>query len=159
MLQDNNAITQEIVQGIRRLVRAVYQDAAHTSKQHGITPTQSGVLRILLEQGPLSSAGLSRRLFVTPANITGVVDRLEKKKLVTRTRQQEDRRVVLISLTDPGRDLAGQLPDPIERRFIESLADLPEERARELADSLCYLLTLVGEREIGELTPDLDQGC
>jgi len=77
MSAENELIIKEIVDAIRRLYRAVYLDSAKMSRQFGLTGSQSGVLRNLVAHGPLSSAALSRRLYVTPSNITGVIDRLE----------------------------------------------------------------------------------
>lgn len=79
MITENELLIKEIVCAIRRLVRAVYLDTEKMSRRFGLTGPQSGVLRTLSEHGPLSSADLSRKLYVTPANITGIIDRLEKK--------------------------------------------------------------------------------
>jgi DNA-binding MarR family transcriptional regulator len=99
MNKKNEALINEIVARIRKLRRSVYHDYLRTSRQFGLTETQSDVLRTLLVYDAMSSADLSRNLYVTPATITGVIDRLEKKGLVERIRQQADRRVALISLT------------------------------------------------------------
>ena len=45
-------------------------------KQYGLTGPQSLVLRLLIKEGALSSADLSRQMYVTPSNITGIIDRL-----------------------------------------------------------------------------------
>ena len=116
MKPENEITINEIVGAIRRLVRAVYLDTAKMSKQFGLTGPQSAVLRILVKKGPISSAELSRKLYVTPANITGIIDRLEKKGLVERTRKDGDRRIALITLTESGMNLGKTLPDPIENK-------------------------------------------
>jgi DNA-binding MarR family transcriptional regulator len=85
----NEAVIKQIVGNLRRLVKAVYLDSSKISRQYGLTAAQSIVLRILFQEGPLSSADLSRRLYVTPSNMTGVIDRLEKKGLVERVRQSQ----------------------------------------------------------------------
>lgn len=140
---ENEAVIKDIVGGLRWLVRAVYQDSAGTGKRFGLTVAQSGVLRNLAIHGPLSSADLSRKLYVTPANITGIVDRLEKKGLVERVRQAADRRVSLISLTESGQKLGESLPDPIENKLIAGLAGLDHSRIKELADAIDLIRTLV----------------
>ena len=124
MSVENELVIKEIVDAIRRLYRAVYLDAAKMSRQFGLTGSQSGVLRNLVAHGPLSSAALSRRLYVTPSNVTGVIDRLEKKGLVERVRKEGDRRIALITLTEKGDELSKSLPDPIEKKLISELGDL-----------------------------------
>ncbi|MBW2336633.1 MAG: hypothetical protein JRF47_07730 [Deltaproteobacteria bacterium] len=73
MKAESEAVIYNIVDSIRRLVRAVYLDSQKMSKQYGLTGPQSSVLRNLVNDGPMSSADLSRTLYVTPANITGIM--------------------------------------------------------------------------------------
>ena len=72
-------------------------------------------------------------MYVTPSNITGIIDRLEKKGLVERIRQQGDRRVALITLTQSGQKLGQTIPDPIEKNcqliYKRIKKDLPQEAA------------------------------
>jgi DNA-binding MarR family transcriptional regulator len=140
----NEQIIKDIVGAIRRLVRAVYLDSAKMSKQFGLTAAQSQLLNILATKGPLSSADLSRNLYVTPSNITGIVDRLERKGLVERIRKQEDRRVILIALTENGHQLSRHLPDPIESKLITGIVDLEPEYVRNLSEALTQILQVIG---------------
>lgn len=112
------------------------------SKQYGLTGPQSLVLRLLINNGPLSSADLSRRMYVTPSNLTGIIDRLQKKELVERIRKPGDRRVALITLTESGEKLGKSIPDPIEKKFINQLADLEPEHIQILAMAMNQILDL-----------------
>jgi DNA-binding MarR family transcriptional regulator len=143
MLQDKKQIIQDIVGSIRRLIRAVSIDSVKMSRKFSLTAPQSGVMRSLNARGPISSADLSRELCVTPSNITGIIDRLEKKGLVSRIRREDDRRVVLIRLTENGASLAEGLPDPIETRLISALSGLKPAKVRELRDALSTVLHLI----------------
>jgi DNA-binding MarR family transcriptional regulator len=150
MTSANEQIIKELVGAVRKLVRAVYLDSYKMSRQFGLTGPQSMVLRVLLNNGPQSSAELSRRLYVTPSNITGIIDRLEKKQLASRLRQEGDRRVVKIELTDAGRELSRKLPDPIEKKFIAELADLEPEHIQLLAVAMKQILNLVDTEEVDD---------
>jgi len=130
------------------LVRAVSLDSAKMSRQFSLTAPQSGVLRSLASNGPISSAQLSRELYVTPSNITGIIDRLEKKGLVQRVRKEGDRRVALIMLTQAGEQLSSQLPDPIEIKLISALSDLESKKIADLRGALKLMLRLVDAQEI-----------
>ena len=155
MSAENELIIKEIVDAIRRLYRAVYLDSSKMSRQFGLTGAQSGVLRNLFAHGAISSAELSRKLYVTPSNITGVIDRLEKKGLVERIRKKGDRRVALITLTEAGAELSKSLPDPIEKRFISELADLEPEYVQILAMAMNQILNLVDTKGVEEAPLDL----
>ena len=71
----------------------------------GLTENQFGVLETLLHLGPLHQRRLGQKLFTSGANITVVVDNLEKRSLVRRYRDRNDRRQVTVSLTPAGRHL------------------------------------------------------
>ncbi|MFZ5468292.1 MAG: MarR family winged helix-turn-helix transcriptional regulator [Myxococcota bacterium] len=72
----------------------------------GFTPAQVHVLAWLGSDGPLPMSELARRLGITEKTMTGVVDRLERKKHVTRERDTQDRRVVRVRLTAQGLKVA-----------------------------------------------------
>jgi len=150
MANENEAMIKDIVSDVRRLVRAVYLDASKISRRFGLTAAQNAVIRCLHSEGPISSAELSRKLFVTPSNITGIIDRLEKKDLVARVRQESDRRVVMITLTQTGKKLGRALPDPVESRFISQLADLEPERVQFMAEAMNQILSLFDTRGIDD---------
>jgi len=150
MKADHEAVIHHIVDSIRRLVRAVYLDSQKMSKQFGLTGPQSSVLRNLVNDGPMSSADLSRMLYVTPANITGIIDRLEIKGLVKRIKKQGDRRVALITLTGSGQQLGRSIPDPIMNLFISELSDLEPEDLRLLSGAMNQVLNLIEAKGVEE---------
>ena len=101
---------------VQELSRAVDMQARQSRKSYqkfGITENQGAILRFLVQYGPQSAIELSKRLYVTPSNMTGIIDRLETKGLINRTRQK-DRRVMDIHLTEKGQRLIQSLPDPVE---------------------------------------------
>jgi len=80
-------------------------------RQYGITDAQFNVLiqlRYEKQQG-LSQADLGRRLVVNKADMTGIIDRLEKAGLVMREDHPKDRRVNIIKITRKGRDIVNKL--------------------------------------------------
>ncbi|MFZ7126151.1 MAG: MarR family winged helix-turn-helix transcriptional regulator [Desulfobacterales bacterium] len=142
-MNHNPTLVHDIVDSIRQLYRMVYQDAFKVCRRYGLTASQSAVLRTLFMHGPMSSAELSRKLFVTPSNITGIIDRLEKKQLVERVRMQRDRRVAMITLTDGGQEISRDLPDPAENKLVVALAHLDEDRVEYLRKAMEEILSLV----------------
>lgn len=101
---------------VHELARAVDKQARLSRKsyqQYGITENQGAILRLLLQGGPQSAIALSKRLYVTPSNMTGIIDRLETKGLILRSRQI-DRRFIDIQLTEKGERLIQNLPDPLD---------------------------------------------
>lgn len=159
MYTENELLIKEIVGAIRKFVRAVSLDAYTMNKQYNLTGPQSTILRTLVKDGPLPSASLSRRLYVTPANITGIVDRLEKRGLVQRVGKEGDRRVVLVALTESGEELSKTLPDPLEKRLIYELADLETEHVRILALVMNQIFNLIDAKGVDNAFLELHQSA
>jgi len=71
----------------------------------GITDSQFLALDALVSNGPMLMRKMSDAMLVTPANVTGIVDRLEEKNLVRRTPVKGDRRATIIEITPDGEAL------------------------------------------------------
>ncbi|HSH85975.1 MAG: MarR family winged helix-turn-helix transcriptional regulator [Methylophilus sp.] len=80
-----------------------------------LTYPQYLVLVALWQYKQLSIKDIAEKLLLEPATITPVVKRLEVKKLTTRTRQKDDERVVIVSLTEEGLNLRSKLSE-IQKR-------------------------------------------
>lgn len=149
----NDPEIQSIVEDIRRLYYVVYQNGIKTSRSYGLTSSQSLAMRILTKFGPLSSADLSRKIHVTPSNMTGVIDRLAKKDLVERIQDRGDRRIALITLTETGLELGRTLPDPIEDKLVSKLGHLAPEEIKEYSLSIARILDLIDDPQArGKIT-------
>ena len=68
----------------------------------GVTASQAMVLNFLGEEDRIPSHLLCRKLQITSATMTGILDRLEKMSLIKRQRHPEDRRAILVCLTGQG---------------------------------------------------------
>ena len=151
---ERERIVKEIVTAIRKISRSIYLDSRKMIKQFGLTGPQSHVMRVLASNEPLSSAALSRLLFVTPANMTGIIDRLENKELITRNKKIGDRRISLIGLTEKGKELGQSLPDPTEEKLILGLADLEPTEIYGIYSAVEKILDLVDAKDLSDVPLD-----
>jgi DNA-binding MarR family transcriptional regulator len=85
------------------------------------------VLVALEAEGPLPMRVLSERMDVSQASATGIVDRMEQRGLVERRRDDGDRRVVRVALTDVGRDTMGGFAAERRERLAQILDELTDE--------------------------------
>ena len=110
-------------------------------KPFGISGTQYNVLRILRGAGDdgLCRNELRDRMLTRMPDMTRLLDRMEEAGLVTRSRERDDRRMVLTQITARGRELLSQLDRPMNELHRKQLAQLDAEQLRSLID----LLTLV----------------
>ena len=98
---------------------------------HGLTPTQLGVLEVILHLGPLSQRELGRKVLTSAGNMTDVIDKLEARGLVWRARMPRDRRSVQVDLTEAGRSLIEELFPRHAEDIAHAMGGLdPEEMAQ-----------------------------
>jgi len=92
------------------LAKAMFKQADRFLADYGLTPAQFDILTVLSEEGTIPLNRLSERLCCACSNVTGLVDRLERDGMVKRERSVEDRRVVLLGLTDKGQEMWKSVP-------------------------------------------------
>lgn len=107
----------------------------------GLTTSQFGVLEALYHIGTLSQVEMARKLLLSTANITTVIQNLEKRGLVCRDRSPEDNRVMRVNLTDEGRALVERLLPHHVAGITAELSVLTAEEQETLA-ALCRKLGL-----------------
>jgi DNA-binding MarR family transcriptional regulator len=114
----------ETMQALRRIIKALQDYSQDISNQFGITGPQLWALKTIFQHGDLSLSELSKRMYLHPSTMTGVVDRLEKKGFVVRKRDEGDRRVIQLQLTPQGTYLIKKAPNPIQGKMIYGLRRL-----------------------------------
>jgi len=101
-----------------------------------LTAPQFGVLEILHKTGPVPLKKLSEEMMVTGANITCVMDNLEKEGFVKRIYSKEDRRVILADLTAAGRTKIGSIMPKYTDNITALTSVLNDHEQKELAKIL-----------------------
>lgn len=101
-----------------------------------LSASQRSVLRALINSGPHQVSEVANQLGVTLSAATGLVDRLVKSKLVTRERDQEDRRVVWVKITPEGEQAVNASEARRRAAFREMVKNLPEEDLVRLCEIL-----------------------
>jgi DNA-binding MarR family transcriptional regulator len=101
--------------------------------KQGLTPPQFYVLATIGYAGGLPFGEIGAKMMVTVSNLTGIVDRLEEKKLVTRKRDERDRRVVHVVLTEKGARLYKSTIPLFEKSISEIFAAVDKSQQKELS--------------------------
>ncbi|HKV25910.1 MAG TPA: MarR family transcriptional regulator [Candidatus Acidoferrum sp.] len=107
-------------------------------KPHGLTGTQYNVLRILRGAEPqgLPCNAIGERMLSHDPDMTRLLDRMEKRGLISRARQTEDRRVIRTRITSPGLALLKSLDQPVHDLHKRQFRHLPSTRVKILSELL-----------------------
>lgn len=103
-------------------------------KREDVSATQYNVLRILrgTPEG-LPCGEIAKRMITRDPDVTRLLDRLEKRELISRAREASDRRTVIGRITPAGLKLLDRLDEPVQKAHRKQLGHLGKERLRELA--------------------------
>jgi DNA-binding MarR family transcriptional regulator len=114
-------------------------------------------LLTIVNEGPLNLSRLSKQVFLSASTVVGILDRLEEKGLITRQRNQKDRRLINVQATLKGNDLVAQAPSPLPTALANALKQLPELEQATIALSLERIVELMEERCVQDIPVAADE--
>lgn len=148
---------RSVLRSLRRILQAVDLHGRRLKSRYGLTGPQIICLREIQRGESLNPGQLARNVGLRPPTVTGIVDRLEARGLVTRRRRSTDKRQVRIELTDAGAAVVNEAPAPLQEEFVGRFAALPAERREAIAGHLDEVVALL-EAEGIEAAPLLAHG-
>ena len=126
-------------------MKLLYRGVIQVLRREDLSPTQYNVLRILrgTPEG-LPSGEIANRMITRDPDVTRLLDRLERRGLILRSREPSDRRVVMAHITPHGLKLLARLDEPVEEVHRAQLGHLGKDRLRVLAELLAAARAKVG---------------
>lgn len=109
----------------------------------GLTTSQLMILLVLMDMkdAALPIGNLTQELAISFPSVTGIIDRLYKENLVERTHSEQDRRLVLVKLTDEGKEIADKLMKSFEELLFTVFEKLPETEQKSIMKSIESVFT------------------
>ncbi len=153
----HDELARDVLRSLRRILQAVDLHGRGLKARHGLTGPQIICLREIRRRESLNTGRLAREVGLKPPTVTGIVDRLEERGLVTRRRRHRDKRQVRVELTEQGCTVVDAAPAPLQEKFVERLGYLPRERQEAIAAHLDEVVGLLEADDI-EAGPLLAQG-
>jgi DNA-binding MarR family transcriptional regulator len=140
------SLENQIFLALLKTADALGQQAEQVLRSSGLTAAQYNVLRILRGAAPegLACRVIGERMICHDSDITRLLDRMEKRDLITRERQTEDRRVVKTHVTSQGLALLKTLDQPVRGLHKRQFRHMSAARLKVLAG----LLEEIGARNL-----------
>jgi DNA-binding MarR family transcriptional regulator len=137
-----------IVNGLRRIVKALHTYSQDVRKDYGMTAPQLWALKTLQRSGRLSTGQLAAALAVHQSSMSILLDRLEQRGLVRRVRGRADQRFVEIELTSRGARLATDAPEAAQGRLLHALEAMPPRDVRAIEDAVARLVNAMEATDV-----------
>ena len=128
---------ESVVLELLRTTDILSRRLSQTLKEEELSGVQYYALRILRgAPAGLLCGEVGNRMMTRDPDITRLLDRLEKRGLISRSRETKDRRTVIVRITPAGLDLVGRLDEPVQAVHREQLGHLGEKRLKTLSELL-----------------------
>ncbi|MGB1560243.1 MAG: MarR family winged helix-turn-helix transcriptional regulator [Sinimarinibacterium flocculans] len=136
--------TLHLLGALRRIAQSLDTYSKTIEHDAGLTLPQLLLLEALRSDGDAPTAGrLAQRVSLTQGTVTSILDRLEARGLVRRSRANDDRRRVLVALTPRGRSLLGKAPPLMHADFLRGFAALTTSDRAGLLDAVDRIAALM----------------
>jgi DNA-binding MarR family transcriptional regulator len=149
--------SREVLVALRRIMRAIDLHSRQLIGKYGISGPQLLILQELASLGEVPTGTLATAVSLSQATVTGIMDRLEKRGLVTRRRDHADKRRVLVTVTADGKRLLLAAPPPLQQSFVREFSRLKEWEQSLILSSLQRVVSMMEATEL-EATPMLASG-
>lgn len=147
MIKSKSEMVAGIIDDIRRVFYVLAEQSRKAEHETGLTGSQLWVVKLLDGGSSMKVTDLARRMYLHPATMVGLLDRLEVKGLALRTRSDKDRRVVHVSITEQGRELVRNSPEVAQGLLVKGLEPLSEKKVKVISDGLEQIVSILGVQE------------
>ena len=148
----DESITNDTLDVITRLNRWAQSAMLQDQIKGELSLRQLSALYII-EHEPTTPGQLARRLMVTPAVVTGLIDRLERRGFVRRESESDDRRRIHLELTEAGREAGASVRHELAGYFSSALGALDDQERDQLSAGLDVLLKVISTLEARGFQP------
>jgi len=138
----------ELLISLRRVIRAISIHSKQLNKKSGLTGPQLMVMSKIAELDAPLAKHIAQAVTLSAATVTTILDRLESRHLIIRTRSQSDKRKVHLSLSAAGIPLLSDSPQPLQDHFIERYQNLEEWEQSLLLSSVERIASMMDADEL-----------
>ena len=156
-MEENTNYEESILLSVRRIMRAIDMHSSFLARQYGLTSPQLICLKNLSGEKDMTPGGLAKEVHLSHATVTGIINRLEKKGLLHRTRSTADGRSYLIRLTNSGFSMIQSAPSMLQDQFIHELSKLAAWEKTMILSSLQRITAILNVESI-DAAPMLTTG-
>lgn len=141
-------IIADTVDNLRRVFQVINEHSKKAERDTGLTGPQLWAIKIIAESSPLRVSDLAQRMYLHAATVIGILDRLEAHGLVTRIRSKEDRRAVMVALSQKGNALVKNAPEVAQGLIVRGLEQLPQKMLKDISEGLQKVVEILGAQTL-----------
>ncbi|WP_051569379.1 MarR family winged helix-turn-helix transcriptional regulator [Alkaliphilus transvaalensis] len=139
-LNSSECCVEEIGEVVQKLVRVLQVFEEKRIKAKGFTSSRCYALMTILEKEKITMNDLSERIGLNTSTMTRIINNLVRDGYVERDSDQQDRRIVIVKLTESGKEAARELKEDINDFYKKIIGNIPEGNVMKVLSSVSILL-------------------
>jgi DNA-binding MarR family transcriptional regulator len=151
LLSHRNSNIYELLISLRRITRSMDLHSKQLEKKYGLTGPQLIILQVISSEGEIAIGNLAKKVSLSQATVTNIVERLEQKGILRRAKLGADKRLVFVGATEKAHELLLYKPTLFQKKFITEFEKLEQWEQTQMLSSLQRLALMLDE---GKLVPD-----
>ena len=140
--------SDRVMIALRKIIQALDLNSRQLVKRVGLTGPQLVILQEIAHLGEVNVGEIAQAVSLRQATVTGILERMEKRGLLTRRRSQHDKRQVMVSITDNGKTVLKAAPPLMQETFVERFYGLQEWEQNMILVSLQRLVSIMDAQAI-----------
>lgn len=144
----NRSASDQVMIAIRKIVQAIDMNSRQLMKRVGLTGPQLVMLQEIANCDEVAAGELARAVSLSQSTVTGILERLEKRQLITRRRCDDDKRRVLVHITETGTEILKSAPPIMQETFVERFSRIEEWEQSMILCAIQRLVTLMDAKTI-----------
>lgn len=148
-------ISYDVLVTLRQIIRAIDMHSKQLVKRYGLTAPQLMVLKEIVADEDINIGKVARKVSLSQATVTNIIDRLETRGMVTRERSSTDKRRVIVRVTDKTRELLTSNPSVLQEEFVRRFKSLEEWEQNLILSSIQRIANMMDAENI-EITPEIE---
>ncbi len=154
-MRRNGDISYDVLVTLRQIIRAIDMHSKQLVKKYGLTGPQLLVLKEIMSSEDINIGRVAKKVSLSQATVTNIIDRLETRGMVTRERSSQDKRRVIVRVTEKTEGLLASDPSVLQEDFVEEFRKLEEWEQTLILSSIQRIARMMNAEDI-ELTPDIE---
>ena len=139
---------EELLVSLRQVIRAIDIHSRQLHKQSGLTGPQLMVMQNIAALDAPLAKDIAKEIALSAATVTTIIDRLESRALVIRTRSKTDKLKVHLSLSESGKLLLSSSPKPLQDNFIKRYQNLEEWEQSQLLSAVERIASMMDAEKL-----------
>lgn len=144
----NRTVSDSVMIALRKIIQAIDMNSKKLVKRVGLTGPQLVILQEISSLGEVTAGEVAHAVSLSQATVTGILERMEKRGLLTRQRSNQDKRRIMVRITESGRHVLESAPPVMQEAFVDGFSSLQEWEQNMILSSLQRLVFIMDAKAI-----------